>query len=307
MHRWWALLFGVVLFGAFASTAVAPAMGWWLPKPASSYAPDIDNLFLAILFVVAFFYVLTEALLVFNIWRSGQPGRKAEFTHGSNKLEFIWTAVPAVILVALAVIQINVWAGIKYPTRLAESIENGTPCLQIAADARQWEYRFRYPSIERFQAWKTNPKDARADFVRRMPERLEDVHVGNDVHTWKGMKTVLHLRTRDVGHSVFFPNLRLKQDALPGKTIPVWFEPTVANCKKVGAEWKVGYAEGASEYNRDFDFDLLCTQYCGSRHSLMRGKLYVHASEDDFLAWLKHAQAISGSRGNDPAEVAVSP
>lgn len=306
MHRFWGLLFAVVLAAVFVSTAMAPAMGWWPPKPASSYAPDIDNLFLAIMATVAIFYVLTEVILVWNILNSGKPSAEAKFSHGNNMLEFVWTAIPAVILIALAVIQINVWAGIKYPTRLAESIEKGEPYLQIAADARQWEYRFRYPSLARFTNWEKNPADAKADFSKRMPERIDDVHVGNDVHTWKGQKTLLHLKTRDVGHSVFFPNLRLKQDALPGKTIPVWFEPTVSNTKKIGDGWKIGIPETGDQYDRSLDFDLLCTQYCGTRHSLMRGKLYVHPTKEDFLAWLKQAQDSSGSRGGS-AVAAVTP
>src|SRR5262245_46023017 len=147
MHRIWGLLFGVVLFGAFLLSAISPSMGWWLPKPASSYAPDIDRLFYLILAVVTFFYVLTEALMVINIIRSGAPGRKAQFTHGNHRLEIIWSVVPGVILVTLAVIQIRAWADIKYPSHLAEKISSGEKYLQMGVEARQWEFRIRYPSV----------------------------------------------------------------------------------------------------------------------------------------------------------------
>jgi cytochrome c oxidase subunit II len=307
MHRFWGLVFGVVLLGIFVSTAIGPWFGWWVPMSASSYSGDIDNLLFLIFGVVAVFYVLTEALLVINIFRSGAPGRKAQFTHGSTKLEIVWTVIPAIILVTLAVIQIRAWAHIKYPSRLAERIKDGELFLQIGAEARQWEFRFRYPSPKRLEEWKANPTFAKDDFAKRMPERLDDVHVGNDVHVWKGQKVLLHFKTRDVGHSVFFPQLRLKQDAMPGKTIPVWFEATVANTKKIGDAWKIGIPEGTNDYDIKHDFDLVCTQYCGTRHSLMRGKLYVHANEADFVAWLKHAQSISDSRGGNPSDVAVAP
>src|SRR5262249_7061623 len=161
------------------------------------------------------------------IFRSGAPDRKAQFTHGSTTLEVVWTAIPAVILVGLAVIQINAWANIKYPTHLADRIKSGEKFLQIGTEARQWEFRFRYPSPKRLDEWSANPESAKEDFAKRMPERIDDVHVVNDVHVWKGEKVLLHFKTRDVGHSVFFPQLRLKQDALPGRTIPVWFEATV--------------------------------------------------------------------------------
>lgn len=305
MHRFWGLVFGIVLLAVFVSTAISPWMGWWLPKPASTYAPDIDHLFLLILGVVAFFYVLTEALLVLNLFRAGDRDR-SQFTHGSTKLEIVWTAIPAVILVGLAVIQISAWAKIKYPSHLAERISSGENFLQIAAEARQWEFRFRYASPEHMDQWKVQPASAKEDFARRMPERFDDIHVGNDVHVWKGQKVLLHLRTRDVGHSVFFPQLRLKQDALPGRTIPVWFEATVANTKKVGDQWKIGIAEGSDQYDIDYDFDLVCTQYCGSRHSLMRGKLYVHANEADFRDWLQQAKAAGKSRDGKPLQVTAA-
>jgi cytochrome c oxidase subunit 2 len=307
MHRFWGLVFGGVLLAVFVSTAIAPWMGWWVPKSASTFAPEIDHLFFLILGVVAFFYVLTEVLLVINIFRAGSTGGKSQFTHGSTKLEVVWTAIPAVILVGLAVIQISAWANIKYPTHLAERIQTGENFLQIGTEARQWEYRFRYPSPKRLDEWKADPAFAKDDYAKRMPERIDDVHVANDVHTWKNQKVLLHLKTRDVGHSVFFPQLRLKQDALPGKTIPVWFEATLANTKKVGDAWKVGYSEGSDKYDIDYDFDLVCTQYCGTRHSLMRGKLYVHATESDFRDWLKHAQAVSDGKGGNPSEVALTP
>jgi cytochrome c oxidase subunit 2 len=312
MHRFWGLTFGLVLLGALVLTAVAPAMGWWLPMSASTYAPDIDRLYYMILAVVTFFYVLTEALLVYNIWRFGGGGNKAEYTHGNQTLEIVWSIVPGVILVAIAVLQVRTWADIKYPTHLAQTIERGEPFLQIGVDARQWEYRVRYPSLARLDEWKSDPKAARLDFQRRLPARFDDVSVVNDVHVWKGQKVLLHLRTRDVGHSVFFPNLRLKQDALPGRTIPVWFEATESNTmfNPQSNTWLDGWkANGPNEWTQDpnYRFDLLCTQYCGTRHSLMRGKLYVHPDEADFRNWLAHAHKLDNEKNPGPAAVAANP
>jgi cytochrome c oxidase subunit 2 len=180
------------------------------------------------------------------------------------------------------------------------SFKAGDQYLQMAVEARQWEYRFRYPSLKRFASWSDNEAALR-DFQQRMPESFDDVHVVNNVHTWKDQKVMMYLKTRDVSHAMFFPQLRLKQDALPGKTIPVWFQATVANTKRDGDKWSVGYANGQGEYNRDYDFDLVCTQYCGSRHSLMRGKLFVHPTKEDFLAWL----AVAEKNGNSRTEAVV--
>jgi cytochrome c oxidase subunit 2 len=297
MHRFWGLLFGVVLLAALVLTAVAPYVGWWLPLAASSYAPEIDHLFYLIMAIVTFFYVLTEVLLVFNMMRFGTEGRRAQFTHGNQKLEIIWSIVPAVILILIAVLQVKAWANIKYPSHLADHIEHGEKYQQLGVEARQWEFRIRYPSPAHMAEWDQDPKNAATDFKGRLPERVDDVWLPNDVHVWKGQKVLIYFKTRDVGHSLFFPNLRLKQDALPGRTIPVWFEATESNTMSNEVDgkkfWHDGWRmDGSDKWTPDknYIFDLVCTQYCGTRHSLMRGKLYVHPTKEDFMAWLEHAK-----------------
>ncbi|MCP6768740.1 hypothetical protein NL529_28255, partial [Klebsiella pneumoniae] len=84
---------------------------------------EIDGLILLIMGIVTFFYILTEVLLVLNIFRFGSGNRRAGFSHGDKKLELIWSIIPGVILVLIAVIQVKAWANIKYPTHMADSIE----------------------------------------------------------------------------------------------------------------------------------------------------------------------------------------
>jgi cytochrome c oxidase subunit 2 len=300
MRHFWGLLFGVVLLAAFLLTALAPLFGWWLPRGVSTYSGQIDLLYYWILGVTGFFFVLTEAILVYNMIRfAGGPGRKSEFSHGNHRLEMLWTVIPGVILFLLAVLQINVWADIKYPSHLQVKFdENPEQFLQMEVTTRQWEFRIRYPSPERIASW-SNKSLAKADFDYRLPERRDDIHAVNDIHTWKGQKVLVYLRTRDVNHAIFIPAIRVKQDSLSGRTIPLWFEAAESNTKRVGNEWFDGYRDGAAE-DRSFIWDMVCTHYCGTRHSLMRGKLFVHPTKDDFLAWLKTAQEDSHRR--QPAE-----
>jgi cytochrome c oxidase subunit 2 len=291
MRKFWPLLFGVVLAGAFILTAISPMMGWWIPRNVASYGGEIDMLFYVILGVTAFFFVLTEAILVVNMYKyEAEPGRKAEFTHGHHRLEMIWTIVPGVLLFLLAVVQINVWAQIKYPSHLIDQFETGKgeEYLQMEVTTRQWEFRMRYPSPDRLEGWKDKAK-AKADFEQRLPPQRDDVYTVNDVHTWKNQKVIVYLKTRDVNHAFFVPVLRVKQDALPGRTIPLWFEAMESNVKRSSDQWVDGNGTGDPE----FVWDLVCTHYCGSRHSLMRGKLYVHPTKEDFVAWLKNEQKNS--------------
>jgi cytochrome c oxidase subunit 2 len=278
--------------------------GWWLPTDVSTFGAGIDRLFYLILAITGFFFVLTEAILVYAMYRyAGQPGRKASYYHGNHRLEMIWTLVPGVILLLLGIVQINVWAEVKFQKNMPAP---DAKTQQMEVTARQWEWRVRYPSTQRMESWKSKPETAQ-DFATN--PHLDDVHLANEIHVWKGGKdpkdqhrVLVHLKTRDVLHSFFLPNLRLKQDALPGKTIPVWFAVTEHNAEPVEdpktheKKWvEINYdpATGkAKDPNKpSMVWELACAEFCGARHSLMRGKLYVHKDEADFLDWLKHAEA----------------
>ena len=91
--KWWSAVFGAVMFACGALFVVAPIVGWWMPHGVAEHTYDVDFLFYLILGITGFFYVLTEGILVYNMFRfDGQPGRKAPFIHGSHRLEVLWTA-----------------------------------------------------------------------------------------------------------------------------------------------------------------------------------------------------------------------
>lgn len=300
MHKYWSILFGVMMTGAVVLFIVAPfVQGWWMPQNVATFGGGIDTLFYIILYVTAFFFILTEAIMVYALYRfAGQPGRKGAYVHGNHRLEMVWTLVPGVILFLLAVVQINVWADVKFQSRMPRPED---AALQLEVSARQWEWRLRYPSSQRMQSWEKDPALAR-DFAHNA--HIDDLRLVNEVHVWKGgadqpQRILVHLKTQDVLHSFFLPNLRLKQDALPGKTIPLWFaavehnvEPQVdpmTNEKRwveIGYDPKTGRSTDPSKI-----WELACAEFCGARHSMMRGKLYVHPDKADFLDWLEHAEA----------------
>lgn len=302
MRKFWPLLFGIVMAGAFILTAISPWMGWWIRRNVASYGGEVDMLFYVILGVTAFFFVLTEAILVVNMFKyEAEPGRKAQFVHGHHRMEMVWTIIPGVLLFLLAVVQIHVWADIKYPSHLLEQFDagKGQDYLQMEVTTCQWEFRVRYPSPERFEGWADKAK-AKADFEQRLPAQRDDVYCVNEIHTWKDQKVIVYLKTKDVNHAFFVPVLRVKQDSLPGRTIPLWFEAMDSNTKRVGDQWH----DGNGTNDPEFVWDLVCTHYCGSRHSLMRGKVYVHPTKDDFLDWLKHEQ--KNSLRTEPEQTAAA-
>lgn len=287
MQKFWSILFGATMGGALLLFIVSPFVGWWLPKNVATYGADIDGLFYLILGITGFFFVLTEAILVVALWKfTYQAGKKSAYTHGNHRLEVIWTIVPGVILIVLGFVQIRVWADVKFQTKMPRP-DGDTQQMEVLA--RQWEWRVRYPSHERMQSWKANPKLA-TDF--NGSPHIDDVRLSNEIHVWKGVKVLVHLKTEDVLHSFFLPNLRLKQDALPGKSIPVWFAVTESNAVLKDGKWvEKGYdARTGKVTDPQTIWELACAEFCGTRHSMMRGRLLVHETEKDFLAWLAVAE-----------------
>ncbi len=213
-----------------------------LPEGVSTYSPDVDRIFYIILVVTGVAFVLTEVLLfLFAFLYRRREGVHATHTHGNSRLEVIWTVVPAVMLVFLAVASRSTW------NRIKGHIPKTDEEVMITGSQFNWEIRYRG-----------------ADGTFDTPD---DVVTSNDMHLPVGEPVRLHLRSKDVIHSFFLPQFRLKQDAVPGLTIDVWVQAT-----------------------RTGTFEIACAELCGFGHSTMRGLLTVHEPAE-YHSWLRDAQA----------------
>jgi cytochrome c oxidase subunit 2 len=321
-NKGWSILFGVTMLACFVGFAISPFVGWWMPAAASSHGWDVDFLFLVILYITGFFFVLTEAILIAFMWKYAGTGttkhpvsEKAEiigfmkplggFLTNQHRVELAWTFLPSVILLYIAFAQVETWANIKYESR-NRGQASATAFQQVGVSARQFEWRMRYPSVERFDKWmkdKVGTK-ADADTFGRIPQ-ADDVYVVNELHMWQDQQVQVHLSTRDVIHSFNLPNFRVKQDALPGKLIPVWFRtvdskkdrPTF-NCKWDDAKRR--YIDGINPNTKQEDieyvYDIACAELCGWGHYRMIGRVFVHETQDDFRKWLIRAEEQHRSR-----------
>jgi cytochrome c oxidase subunit 2 len=291
VQKGWSILFGVVMIATAVLWFISPSMGWWLPQNVSTFGDRVDNLFYLILAVTGFFFIATEAVLVYFMYKyAGEPGvrRLPIMSHAAErKLELAWTIVPAGILLYIAVAQVGAWEEIKYYSRMPRPAGK---TQQLEVSARQFEWRVRYPSPERMASWENDAKLSE-DFAKSRHE--DDIWVVNEVHVWKDNPVLVHLGTRDVLHSFYIRELRLKQDAVPGKTIRVWFEATKANTFKVGNRWLDGggRTEQGAAKDRAEVWEIACAELCGWGHSKMVGRLYVHETKADYIEWLKSAQA----------------
>jgi cytochrome c oxidase subunit 2 len=215
------------------------ALSWLLSPGSSTYAGDIDRLYNLILVVTGIAFVLVEAALIYFVIKyRARPGRKATYTHGAATPEYVWTGVTAVAVVILGLMSAPAWARIKG----RDSAPPGS--MPIGILAKQFEWLVTYPG-----------GDGRLGTA-------DDFQVRSQLHVPVDTPVVATLEAEDVIHSFFVPPWRIKQDAVPGMKIPVWFQAT-----------------------RTGTFELGCAELCGLGHYRMRAVVTVHTKED-FARWM---------------------
>jgi cytochrome c oxidase subunit II len=308
VQKLWAVLFGLVLLACFVLTAVALTVfkqQWGLPSNiAEGYGAEVDKLFYLILAFVGFFFVLTEVILVVAMYHFArtEPARRAAYTHGNHKLELAWTIIPAAILLYIAYAQISTWEKIKYQTHFPD------PDQVVEVTAHQWAWEMRYSAEQNpvTDAWRHNLPTPAAEKDWAETPQYDDVHLPNELHTWQMAKVKILLKTDDIIHSFFLPNLRLKQDALPGKTIPMWFQANDWNAQFDPKTGKTTYRPVSEKEKDPRHWEIACAELCGGGHYRMRGRLFVHETKADYEAWLKYTKEKETSRvpanSQQPAE-----
>jgi cytochrome c oxidase subunit 2 len=261
VRKFWAAFFIFWPIVAVVSCAIAPWMNWGFPGSglsATKLGTRIDDLFYLILVIVTVVFIATQVALGYVLWRGAKnEDGEAIFTHGSHNLEVIWTIVPAGILLFIALVQMNVWAEFRVVSTFPEGARS-QPIAEVTA--RQFEWRIRYPAPDR--------KFANQADVRRWLNHPEpgDLYTVNDLHVPTGRPVGIYLRTADVQHSFFVPEMRVKQDAVPNLVIPVWFEVTQAD-----------------------QYELVCAELCGWGHYKMKGRVWAQP-ESQFRTYLQEIQ-----------------
>lgn len=219
-------------------------MNWSLPENIATYGGKIDAVFWVITVVTGIAFVLVEVGIIwFAVKYRRREGRRAHYTHGSKALEIIWTSVPALALVALGIYSADVWAQIKG----RDSAPAGS--LMLGVRAKQFEWNVTYPGAD--ETLGTN----------------DDFTVRNQLHFPVNRPILIQLESEDVLHSFFIPQLRVKQDAVPGMTIPVWFEATKTGAYQIG-----------------------CAELCGLGHYRMRARVTIH-EPGEYERW--HAEQVA--------------
>ncbi|HAR67549.1 MAG TPA: cytochrome c oxidase subunit II [Lentisphaeria bacterium] len=203
-----------------------------LPPQASTIAPEIDALYMFIFYLSVFFFiVITAGTLYFAVKYRKKEGESFSLTSGlrhNTKLEIIWSVIPTILFMI-----IFAW-GWKVFLQ-AHAIPANAKTIHVQAN--QWAWNFQYST-------------------------LKGIGNSNDLYIPVNQPIKLSMYSKDVIHSLFIPDFRVKMDALPGRNTTLWFEATAVG-----------------------EYDLYCTEYCGLDHSRMNRTVHV-LSEEDYAAFL---------------------
>lgn len=268
-------------------------MPMMLPKSASIQGEAYDTQYniTTILTLIVFF--ITQTLLFWFTYKyaATSKDKKAYFIAHNNKLEILWTTIPAAVLAILIVFGLRTWV-----TMTGKAPENAA-VVEIVG--KQFNWVVRYPGKDKTFG-KRNFRDINdATNILGMnpndPASKDDIVVQNgEMHLVVGKPVKLIIGSRDVIHSVGLPHFRMKMDAVPGITTTIWFTPTITSeeMKKI-------------TNNPDFVYEICCDQMCGKGHYSMRGTIIVE-SQKDYNKWMikqqKYFSTVDKSPSNDSTQ-----
>ena len=244
-----------------------------LPIEASTHAPDIDRMIVLIHWLMLVLFVGWGSFFLFVLVR---------FRKGSNPVASYVGAKGKIAKgceVAVAVIEIILLVGYAIPawaTRVKQfPAENEAFVVRVVAEQFAWNVHYPGPDGK---FGRTDVKLVAADnplgLDRSDPNAKDDLTDINQLHVPVNRPVLVHLSSKDVIHSFGLYEMRVKQDAIPGLDIPVWFIPNLTT------------ADMRQQKNDDkLDYEITCSQLCGLGHFRMRGYLTVDTA-DGLKQWM---------------------
>lgn len=216
----------------------------WLPENIASYGGRIDTIMYVIYYVVGAWFLLAQGLLIYFVaryWRNDGENVTVPYVPARKWSVMAFVLVPAALVLACDLTidfwQESAWAHIKEHRPAAEN--------RIKITAQQFSWKFRHPGPD----GELGTED--------------DISTRNKLHVPADKNVVFDLTSEDVLHSFWVPSLRLKQDAVPGRTIKGWFR-----AEKTG------------------NYEIACAELCGVGHGVMGAELIVH-SQKDYEDWVE--------------------
>lgn len=287
-----------------------------LPAASSEHGSEYDTLLLISMAVIMFVQIITQGLLhYFSYKYKGRKGQKALFFADNDKLEFIWTIIPVIVLAGLIIYGLFTWSSIM---NIDE--ENGDPLvIEIYAKQFSWEARYAGEDNTLGKANVRFIQDANTIGLDVSDSYGEDDKITTELHLPVNRPVIFKFRSQDVLHSAYFPHFRAQMNVVPGMTTQFSFTPTVTTEEIRKTEYmteKMGRikeirkersdaGEGDMADYDEFDYYLLCNKICGIAHYNMQMRIVVE-SEEKFNAWIAE-QRTFGAMMESQKEQAPAP
>ncbi|HPG12045.1 MAG TPA: cytochrome c oxidase subunit II [Chitinophagaceae bacterium] len=261
-----------------------------LGAPASDHGVLVDRMLYVTLAITFIVFIITQIALFWFAYKYQESDkRKAFYYPHNNKLELIWTVIPAITLTVL------VGFGIFYWFKITGNAPKNSMVVEVVGSQFKWE--FRYPGTDGVLGKKYFKKinDAESNPLGQLwedPANHDDIYVsGESMHLVVNKPVHLVIGSKDVIHDVGLAHFRMKMDAVPGTPTSMWFTPTKTTKQMI-----------EETGNPDFVYEISCDQMCGKGHWSMRGTIVVETQEE-FDAWMvaKKPQYLVANPSMDPA------
>ena len=267
-----------------------------LPKSASEHGNEIDNLWdISMLLIIIVFFITQPVLFYFSYKFRGSKNRKAVYMEHNNKLEFIWTIVPAVVLAGLIIYGLTTWSDVMNPEVAEEEP------IEIEIFAKQFGWTARYAGTDNQLGY------AHVGMIGSGNELGVDVNdekslddvVVKELHLPVGRRVVLRFRSQDVIHSAYLPHFRVQMNCVPGTKTHFSFIPSVTTedmrkepdvIEKVERINEIRAEKGEDPY--EYDYVLLCNKICGAAHYNMQMKIVVETPEE-YEKWMSEQKSFA--------------
>ena len=288
----------------YGITIVSFALWGDLPltsNSASEHGPEIDRLMIISMVVIFIVQTITQFLLHYFAFKyKGEKGRKALFYADNDKLEFIWTVIPVIVLAGLIMYGLFTWTDIM-------NVDEDDDPLVVELYAQQFNWKARYAGednvLGKANVRLINLNNANILGLDESDPNAQDDVITTELHLPVGRPVLFKMRSQDVLHSAYMPHFRAQMNCVPGMITQFSFTPTVTteemrlnpdiyekvkniNRIRVNKSKKL-QAKGEEPLDRyEFDYLLLCNKICGKSHYNMQMKIIVE-SEEDYNEWLK--------------------
>ena len=302
------LMFGFLLF-IYATTIYCFVYYGKFPLmsgSASEHGSQIDNLMIISMALIFFVQTVTQALLhYFTFKYRGRKGQKALYFADNNKLEFIWSVIPAIVLAGLILYGLYAWTNIMF---VDEDDANDAIVIELYAQQFKWDARYSGKDNVLGKANVRYIEGVNTIGVDLSDPNAQDDFAVTELHIPKGKRIIFKMRSQDVLHSAYMPHFRAQMNCVPGMVTNFSFIPTtttsemretpemvekVANINAIRAKKSIDLvAKGLPALDPyTFDYLLLCNKICGASHYNMQMKIVVDSPED-YKKWLADKQSI---------------